>query len=91
LVLLIRRTVRPKGYASALHSLRPCWTACLSILREHFSVVPHALPSKFSRASMVFHSLFGRPQETFTTIDFGFAFSDLGRGTFKTPSFFRHE
>jgi hypothetical protein len=22
----------PQGYASALHSLRPCWTACLSIL-----------------------------------------------------------
>jgi O-antigen ligase len=32
LVLLIRRTVRPRGYASALHSLRPCWTAFLSIL-----------------------------------------------------------
>jgi hypothetical protein len=24
LVLLIRRTVRPRGYASAFHSLRPC-------------------------------------------------------------------
>ena len=32
LVLLIRRTVRPRGYASGLHSLRPCWTAFLSIL-----------------------------------------------------------
>jgi len=32
-VLLIRRTVRPWGYASGLHSLRPCWTAFLSILR----------------------------------------------------------
>ena len=32
-VLLIRRTLRPRGYASALHSLRPCWTNCLSILR----------------------------------------------------------
>ena len=31
-VLLIRRTVRPRGYASGLHSLRPCWTAFLSIL-----------------------------------------------------------
>jgi len=31
-VLLIRRTVRPKGYASGLHSLRPCWTTFLSIL-----------------------------------------------------------
>ena len=34
LVLLIRRTVRPRGYASDLHSLRPCWTTFLSILRE---------------------------------------------------------
>ena len=25
----------PRGYASALHSLRPCWTALLSILREY--------------------------------------------------------
>jgi len=33
LVLLIRRTVRPRRYASGLHSLRPCWTAFLSILR----------------------------------------------------------
>jgi hypothetical protein len=29
----------PRGYASGLHSLRPCWTAFLSILREYFSVV----------------------------------------------------
>src|ERR1700675_4869412 len=40
LVLLIRRTVRPKGYASDLHSLRPCWTGFLSILWECSSVVP---------------------------------------------------
>ena len=40
LVLLIRRTVRPRGYASDLHSLRPCWTAILSILREGIPVVP---------------------------------------------------
>ena len=31
---------------------------------------------------------FRRPQETFTSIDFGFAFSDLGRCTFKTPSLY---
>lgn len=29
---------------------------------------------------------FSRSQETFTSIDLGFAFSDLGRCTFKTPS-----
>src|SRR5438309_8536947 len=39
LVLLIRRTVRPRGYASALHSLRPCWTVFLSILWECSPVV----------------------------------------------------
>ena len=32
-VLLIRRTVRPGGYASDPHSLRPCWTDFLSILQ----------------------------------------------------------
>ena len=32
LVLLIRRTVRPRGYASGLRSLRPCRTNFLSIL-----------------------------------------------------------
>ena len=31
---------------------------------------------------------FRRPQETFTSIDFGFAFSDLGRCTFNTPSLY---
>ena len=33
-VLLIRRTVRPRGYASALHSQRPCWANFLSILPD---------------------------------------------------------
>jgi hypothetical protein len=41
LVLLIRRTVRPRGYAATLHSLRPCRTACMSIPRERAPVVPH--------------------------------------------------
>src|SRR4029077_14503476 len=40
LVLLIRRTVRPRGYAATLHSLRPCRTACLRIPREYAPVVP---------------------------------------------------
>ena len=31
---------------------------------------------------------FGPLQETFTSIDFGFAFSDLGRCTFNTPSLY---
>jgi hypothetical protein len=31
-VLLIRRTVRPRGYALGLHSLRPYWAAILSLL-----------------------------------------------------------
>jgi hypothetical protein len=56
-VLLIRRTVRPRGYASALHSLRPCprngasWRAgvgrvrslaFLSILLDCSPGVPHS-------------------------------------------------
>jgi len=41
LVLLIRRTVRPRGYASGLHLLRPCWTAFLSILQECSPGVSH--------------------------------------------------
>ena len=28
-----RSSTYPRGYASGLHSLRPCWTAFLSILR----------------------------------------------------------
>ena len=39
LVLLIRRTVRPRGYDSAPHSLQPCWTAFLSILRAHIPLL----------------------------------------------------
>ena len=42
-VLLIRRTVRPGGYASDLHSLRPCWTVFLSILRECSLDMSHSL------------------------------------------------
>jgi len=30
----------PRGYASGLHSLRPCWTAILSILLESAHIVP---------------------------------------------------
>jgi hypothetical protein len=29
-----RPSTYPKGYASVLHSLRPCWTVFLSILRS---------------------------------------------------------
>src|SRR4249920_3452319 len=36
-----RSSTYPRGYASALHSLRPCWTVFLSILRECSPVVPH--------------------------------------------------
>ena len=30
----LRSSTYPRGYASGLHSLRPCWTAFLSILRN---------------------------------------------------------
>jgi hypothetical protein len=36
-----RSSTYPRGYASVLHSLRPCWTAFLSILGECFPIVPH--------------------------------------------------
>jgi hypothetical protein len=39
-------------------------------------------------ATEFFRSLLGRLQETFTSIDFGFAFSDLGRRTLNTPSLY---
>ncbi len=29
-----RSSTYPRGYASDLHSLRPCWTDILSLLRE---------------------------------------------------------
>ena len=35
-VLLIRHTVRPQGYASGFHSLRPCWKDFLSIPQGQF-------------------------------------------------------
>jgi hypothetical protein len=37
----LRPSTYPRGYASALRSLRPCWTIFLSILTEVFLVVPH--------------------------------------------------
>src|SRR3979409_1640355 len=46
-VLLIRRTVRPRGYASALHSLRPCWTAFLSIPYAVFGLSKTRGPSDY--------------------------------------------
>ena len=36
----------PRGYASGLHSLRPCWTTFLSLLRECSAVVLHEYNSK---------------------------------------------
>ena len=36
-----RPSTYPRGYASALHSLRPCWTEFLSILQERSPGVPH--------------------------------------------------
>lgn len=38
LVSLIRRTMRPRGYASSLHSLRPCSTAFLNSLRAQLEL-----------------------------------------------------
>ena len=47
-----RASTYPRGYASALHSLRPCWTNFLSILlgcivlfeTRHWSLIRLSLP-----------------------------------------------
>jgi hypothetical protein len=39
-----RPSTYPRGYASAFHSLRPCWTDCLSILEEYAPVVLRVQP-----------------------------------------------
>jgi hypothetical protein len=39
-----RPSTYPKGYASGLHSLRPCWTDFLSILTS----IGHSTPAKMS-------------------------------------------
>src|SRR5512141_1530520 len=36
-----RPSTYPRGYASGLHSLRPCWTTFLSLLQECSAGVPH--------------------------------------------------
>jgi hypothetical protein len=53
-VLLIRRTVRPRGYASVLHSLRPCWTNFLNILQGGVFFVGGVLFSGTSGINMGF-------------------------------------
>ena len=55
-------------------------------LRSH--AVPVDVPRHLKRLSEHRSTPFHRPQETFTSIAFGFAFSDLGRCTFKTPSLY---
>jgi len=40
-----RSSTYPRGYASGLHSLRPCWTAFLSILRLFWHRCPWKIPS----------------------------------------------
>jgi hypothetical protein len=35
-----RSSMYPKGYASGLHSLRPCWTTFLSILLGPAALLP---------------------------------------------------
>ncbi len=40
--------------SSALHSLRPCWTAFLSILQDCSSVVPHLRTTEFLASNVAF-------------------------------------
>jgi len=49
-----RPSTYPRGYASGLHSLRPCWTAFLSILQECFPVVAHVRTIEFLASNVVF-------------------------------------
>jgi hypothetical protein len=60
------------------------------MLRFCGSAMPAKVPRHLKIVRMSQHGTppFRRPQETFTSIDFGFAFSDLGRCTFKTPSLY---
>ena len=53
-------------------------------------VMPMNIPRNLKIVRMSEHRTppYSRLQETFTSIDFGFAFSDLGRCTFKTPSLY---
>src|SRR6266513_3456411 len=45
-----RPSTYPRGYASALHSLRPCWTAILSILRTIETLAcQHSFPQPVRR------------------------------------------
>ncbi len=49
-----RSSTYPRGYASALHSLRPCWTVFLSILWECSPVVSYLQTIEVLRARIVF-------------------------------------
>jgi hypothetical protein len=49
-----RPSTYPRGYASALHSLRPCWMDFLSILRVHSSVMPGISIVHLQMTTMVF-------------------------------------
>ena len=49
-----RPSTYPRGYASALHSLRPCWTNFLSILRGRVLLSQTCGPLDFRLAGIVF-------------------------------------
>ena len=71
LVLLIRRTVRPRGYALDLHLLRPRWTTVLNTLLllqqpSHFSLqFAENSPRTFARYGLAWTNDFplSSPQE----------------------------
>ena len=64
-----RPSTYPRGYASGLHSLRPCWTNVLSILREWFTVVPRVRSIKILAWQHVFfRSLLVLFDETFVRL-----------------------
>src|SRR5437763_16461289 len=55
--LLIRRTVRPRGYASGHQSLGPCWVAFSCTLRGCPLLVQGVRAGEVRHVGKVFHSL----------------------------------
>ena len=58
-------------YASPLHSLWPCWTGFLSILRSVFLLSERYRPLKVRRAHRVFRSLPGSVEASVIPLSFG--------------------
>jgi general secretion pathway protein J len=63
-----RPSTYPRGYASALHSLGPCWTNFLSILQGRLLLLRTCKPFDFRRTGIVFPQP-GSTQSGFTLVE----------------------